>query len=226
MSPSIYGPFRSQSHLNTDQALLFSLSLFFFSFLKPKLNSHWRMSLLRQFFLTGLNNWCNSSGQLEIFIVILNSFITFTVLPEACKRDLPFWLHSVTQRVISQKKQLLSTLSITFYLHQGLFHHNTRCFMPFQSSIISKLSPLILIWNEVLSFKWQFFTFAVRRSLEHFMQWLVLNKVLKTLWKAKECYNDFILLDNIIDLFDNTHRQYVDMFLSHFKYTRTQEMSS
>lgn len=94
--------------------LIKCFSFLFIFFLKPKLNSHWSISLLRQFVLTGLNNWCNSSGQLEIFIVILSSFITFTVLPEACKRDLPFWLHSVTQRVISQKKAI--TLHTEHYL--------------------------------------------------------------------------------------------------------------
>jgi len=36
--------------------------------------------------LNSLKNWY-SLGQLKIFIVILSSFITFTVLPE----DLPFW---------------------------------------------------------------------------------------------------------------------------------------
>ncbi len=81
-----------------------------FSFLSKKkkpyeLNSHWSMTQLRWFFFSdGFNNWCNSSGQLEIFIVILSIFITFMVLPEACKKDLPFWLCSVTQQVISQKK--------------------------------------------------------------------------------------------------------------------------
>lgn len=88
--------------------LLFKTLLFFLSFFfSTKLNSHWSMSLLGQFFLTGLNNWCNSSGQLKIFIVILSSFITFRVLPEACKRDLPFWLRSVIQQVILDTKKAI-----------------------------------------------------------------------------------------------------------------------
>lgn len=154
----MYGSFRWQAHLNTDQVLLFSL--------KKTKKTLWIKFTLKHdstqmiFFSDGFINWCNSSGQLEIFIVILSIFITFMVLPEACKKYLPFWLCSVTQQVISQKKQLLSALSITFYLQQGWFHHNTRCFMPFQSYIVSNLNPLILIWNKVLSFKWQFFPFA------------------------------------------------------------------
>lgn len=40
--------------------------------------------------------------------------------------------------------------------------------MPFQSSIVSELSPLIPIRNEVLSFKCHFPTLATRRSSEYF----------------------------------------------------------
>lgn len=48
--------------------------------------------------------------------------------------------------------------------------------MPFQSSIVSELSPLILMQNEVLSFKCLFSPLLTRRSPKHFRVVCVLKK--------------------------------------------------